>query len=630
MHRFLCSLLWVLGVPLMVWAQQPEMASLDAIMPLAEVRPGQQGYGLSVFQGHDQQRFDVEVLGVWNQVAPDTSFILARLSGMGLEESGVIAGMSGSPVYLDGRLAGAVAFAWPFAIHPIAGITPIEAMRRLRMEDSASADPVSPGGSVSLSQLVSGEFPTDLLAGSLARWRTAPMAGASSGIGWIGSGFGTRTEVLLSEQLGVLSPAGQSTPAVAEDLSAGDSVAAVLMTGDIQLAATGTVTERTGDEILAFGHPFLSIGPLQVPMATSEVITVLANLANSFKITNLGQIVGAFDLDRKSGIRGRLGRQASMTPLVIEVVGDRQRSFSMQLARVPMMTPSLVAIALLGALDAVTQAGGSQSLDLHTEFELGARGVLPVVQSFDGDSAAVDAALYLFAFADYLLNNHLAEIELAEIRIELQQHSQPRLATLVGAHASRTRVRPGDRVSLSVDLVEYRSRRRRISMDVVIPTSIPDGRYSLLVGDGVSIDVARLTVEQTEPVSFDQALDLLRSLHSRRELVVLGLFSGPGLAVAGEVLPQLPGSVQSLWGAASSSSAVPLRLAIADQQEMDLEIPLVGAVRIDLDVRRDGPVGPREGVEGQILDSSSPSGEAAVEGSGASTGSDVPSKEGSV
>lgn len=629
MHRFLCSTVLFLVLPWLAAAQPPERPPIDELMPLAEVRPGQRGYGLSVFAGQERQRFEVEVLGVWSQVAPDTSFILARLSGMGLEESGVIAGMSGSPVYLDGRLAGAVAFAWPFSIRAIAGITPIEAMHRLSAKASAASIPAASRRPVSLEQLVAADLSTDLLTGSLAQWRAAPVEGASSGLGWSVSGLGLESRRLVAEQLGDLAPAGQAPELDAATLQPGDSVAAVLMTGDIQLAATGTVTQRDGDEILAFGHPFLSVGSIEVPMATSQVITVLANQANSFKITNMGAVVGAFDLDRKVGVRGVLGRQARMTPLDIEVKGDRQRSFSMEVASVPMMTPSLMAIAVLGALDSVTQAGGSQGLDLRAEFGLGELGALQVVQSFDGDFAATDAAMYVFAFADYLLNNHLAEVEVSRLRVELEQYPQPRLATLVDAHVSRTRVRPGDKVTLNVDLAEYRGRRRRASMDVAIPTGIPDGRYSLLVGDGVSIDVARLTVEQAAPVTFDQALHLLSSLHSRRDLVVLGVFAGQGLSVAGEVLPQLPGSIQTLWSAAASSSAVPIGLAIASQQDRRLEIPLMGAIRVDLDVRRDGPIGPAGSDEPDDAEAPRPPEGTSVDDSGATSEPGAPTKENS-
>ena len=167
-------------------------------------------------------------------------------------------------------------------------------------------------------------------------------------------------------------------------------------------------------------------------------------------------------------------------------------------------------------------------------------------------------------------------------------------------------------------------------MEVVIPTSIPDGRYSLLVGDGVSIDVARLTIEQTVPVTFSQALTLLRSLHSRRELVVLGVFGGQGLAIGGEVLPRLPASIRSLWGAAASSSAIPLQLAIASQQEMAMDIPVLGAARIDLEVRRDGPLGPNAPEDSPGQNQRSPSDPPAAGKSGASAKKGATAKEDSL
>lgn len=630
MHRSLCTPLLLLVVASAASAAPRSPEETPRPLPLTEVRTGQTGYGLSVFAGDSPERFEVEVLGVWRDVEPDTSYILARLSGMDLEESGVVAGMSGSPVYLEGRLAGAVAFAWPFAIHPIAGITPIESMRRLSEAPSGVVAMAARPKPTTLSQLAAADLPSDLLERHLALLSPSPLAGAASGVGWSASGFGPDTRDLLTRGLGAVSPAGRSSPGKPEDLAAGESVAAVLVSGDMQLAATGTVTERRGDQILAFGHPFLSAGPIEVPMATAQVITVLANQANSFKITNLGEIVGTFDLDRKTGIRGQLGRRAALTPLTIDIVGDRSRAFDLQLARIPMMTPTLVAISLLGALDAVTQAGGDQGLDLHARFDLGIWGELEIRQSFDGASAPLDAALYVLAFADYLVNNHLERIEISRIGIELTQHPQPRLATLVEAHASSTRVRPGDTVSLNLDLAEYRGRRRRASMDVGIPTSIPEGRYSLLVGDGVNIDVARLSIEQTVPVNFGQALALLESLHSRRQLVVLGVYGGQGLAIAGEVLPRLPASIRSLWGAASSSSAIPLNLAIASQQEMSLDIPVLGAARIDLEVRREGPLGPGAGENSRGEDQGSPAEPPPAGGSETSSKMDGSAQEDSV
>jgi hypothetical protein len=561
------------------------------ILPLAEVRAGQRGYGLSVFQGDRPDRFEVEVLGVWKNLRPDTSFILARLSGQGLETSGVIAGMSGSPVYLDGRLAGAVAFAWPFAREPIAGITPIEQMRRLYGAPAGASSPVRGSSAVTLDQLAANDLPQDLLLAGLGLMRSQAADRFGSGLMWTTVGFGEASRQRLAGGLGTVSPAGSSrlAPAVLEP---GGSVAGVLIDGDLRMAATGTVTDRVGDSLLAFGHAFLGIGDLSVPMATSEVIAVLPSQLSSFKIANLGSVVGAFELDRAAGIRGRLGAVAPTVPLAISVRGQRRADFELRLARLPTLTPTLAAVSVLGALDAATRAGGAQGLDMRARLDLAEHGELRLEQSFDGDSAGMEAAVYLLAFAGFLTGNPMAEVELAAIEIELEQHPQPRLARLVEAHASRTELRPGDQLELNLDLMAYRGEPFRESVPIQLPTDLPDGRYSLLVGDGVSVDAARLAIERAAPVRFRQALDLLRGLHSRRDLVVLGVFGGQGLAVAGETLPQLPGSLRSIWAAAPSGGAKSLRLAVAQQSERRLAVPVNGLLRVDLEVRRREPVAP--------------------------------------
>ncbi len=581
----------LVAVALLVLAGLAVSAGAQEILPLEEVRAGQRGYGLSVFQGDQPERFEVEVLGVWKNLRPDSSLILARLSGRGLETSGIIAGMSGSPVYVDDRLVGAVAFAWPFSVEPVAGITPIEQMRRLYSAPAGASPPARAAPQVSLDQIVAAEVPADLLDKGLALLRSEVTGRFGSGLMWSTVGFGELSRQRLAVGLGSVEAAGTSELPPTE-LVPGGSVSGVLVDGDLRMAATGTVTDRVGDDLLAFGHPFLGIGELSVPMATSEVITVLASQFRSFKMANLGSVVGAFQLDRAAGIRGTLGAVAPMVPLHISVTGARNAEFDLRLADLPALTPTLAAISVLAALDSATQAGGDQGLDLFARLDLAEHGELVVRQSFDGAGAAVEAAIHLLAFVGFVANNPMAEARLAGIDVRLEQHPQPRLARLVEAHASRTELQPGDRLELNLDLMAYRGERFRESIPLELPTSLPDGSYSLLVGDGTSIDAARLAIERSAPVRFRQALDLLRGLHSRRDLVVLGVFGGKGLAVAGETLPQLPGSLRSIWAAAPSGAAQPLRLAIAQQKERRLEVPVSGLLRVDLEVRRREPVAP--------------------------------------
>ncbi len=615
-------------------APVPPVQALGAPLPtidLGEVRVGQRGYGLSVFAGAVPERFEVEVVGVMRNVSPDTSYILARLTGKGLEQSGVVAGMSGSPVFLDGRLAGAVAFGWPFSREAIAGITPIESMHRISGVQSgvksrvppieapnpvpAPAPPLPPVG---LADLAAARIPADLLERQWKALQPHLLAGAVPALQWSAAGFGEGSLALLKTALGNVAPGGRTSaaaggggidgarsaqatvvghapgPADPAKLIPGGSVSAVLVDGDFSLAATGTVTDRIGDQIFAFGHPFLGLGPVRVPMATADVVTVLASQYSSFKIANIGDVVGAFEQDRQVGIEGRLGLTAPMVPMTLEVVGPVPHTFHMRLAALPQLMPLLVGSSLTAGLDSASYASGPQGLDLEARFRLAGHGDLDIRQSFDGDTAGSETASFVIALASYLTQNPLEKVRIESIDVRLTQSAKIRSATLVDAHADHAVVRPGDTVTLDIDLVPYRGDRYRRTTSVHLPEDLPDGRYSLLVGDGASADAARLSLQPGEPLSFNQALALLRSFHSRRDLVVMGVFGGSGLSVAGEAMPRLPASVRSLWTAAASGSAVPLRMAIAQQQVERLPAPIDGLVKVDLDVRRREALPPGE------------------------------------
>lgn len=573
----------------------PALAGPSALPTIGvdEIRPGQKGYGLSVFAGTEPERFDVEIVGVMRNAGPEMSYILARLNGKGLEKSGVSSGMSGSPVFIDGKLAGAVAFSWPFSHEAIAGITPIESMRRLStLGGGVPFTPPPPP--VELADLRAGRIPQDLLQRELARLQPKLAMDARAGVQWAVSGFGERSQALLRTALGNVAPVGQVADREdgPKDLVLGGAVAAVLADGDFRMLATGTVTDRYGDHVLAFGHPFLGLGPIRVPMATAEVVTVLSNAYSSFKISNLGQTIGAFEQDRQAGIQGRIGQTAPMTPITVRIagVGGKPREYHARIADVPMFTPMMIGSSVLAGLDSASYTAGAQSIDLDARFRLRGHGDLRIRQSFDGDSAGVDVAAYVLAVAGYLVQNPLEKVSFEEIEVTVNQSPEPRASTLVGANADRTVVRPGETVGLSLDLVAWRGERFRRSMQLTLPEDLPAGRYSLIVGDGASVDAARMALEPTAPVTFPQALEFLRSIHSRRDLMVLGVYGGPGLSVAGEIMPRLPGSVRSLWSAAASGSATPLRSTIAQEHREEVDVPMDGAVRIDLEVRRKDPV----------------------------------------
>lgn len=577
-------------------APVPEPDPFDGATPafsVAEAHRGQRGYGYTVFAGTEPERFEVEVLGVMRNLSPEVSYIVARLTGHDLERSGIAAGMSGSPVFLDGRLAGAVAFSWAFSHEAIAGITPIDSMRRLstmkgRPERAPAPTPVS------VADIVSHRLPDDLLERELRRLAPRGEGGAVPAFQWTAAGLSPGVQGLFQRTLGGVAPSGRAAPgSVPGTLVPGSAVAIVMADGDFQLAANGTVTDRIGDQVFAFGHPFLGLGPIRVPMATAEVVTVLSSANNSFKISNSGEIVGAFEQDRLTGIYGRLGVEAPMIPMTLKVTSAEAagaEEFSVRLAELPEFLPLLVGTTVLNGLDSASRMGGAQGVDLRARLELEGYGELAVRQTFDGENAGTQVATHMLGVVAFLVQNPIERVRIRRVEVEVEQFSSPRAAAVVGAHADRTMVRPGDRVHVSLDLAAFRGERFRRSLDVDLPEDLPAGRYSLLVGDGASVDAARLALEPATPVSMHQALERLRANHSRREIVALGVYAGAGLSVGGEVMPRLPGSVRSLWSAAASGSAVGLRSTVAQQVAVPSPVPLQGMVRIDLEVRRKAPL----------------------------------------
>ena len=577
MHKTLCS--WLVA---MVAGSALAVAQV-ATFPLDEVEKGQRGYGLSVFQGSDPERFEFEIIGVWRNVQPGTSYILAEFSGQGLEESGVIAGMSGSPVYIDERLVGAVAFAWPFSKRPIGGITPIDSMR-----DLLDARPTEParsrrGSPVDLVDLVSPRADESILVEALERLRPEPVGGGQVGVQWQVAGFGPESRRILETGLGNVSAAGTGRAADSpSDLAPGSSVSGVLVTGDFSIAATGTVTDRIDDRILAFGHAFLGLGSLRLPMATSEVLTVLPNQLSSFKVANLGDVVGAFDFDHSAGFRGRIGAEAPTVPLRIDLLGREPTAIELEIADLPELTATLVAISLLGALEVDPEATGSESMELSVRFGLGELGPLDIRQSFDGPAAALEMVIHVLAVTAYLQQNALGEVEIESVDVDVDWATEPRAVRVRSAFANRTTVRPGEKVQITVDLQAYRGAVFRRELEIELPTDLRPGRFSLLIGDGLSVDAARLSVEPQAPTRIEKAVELLGSLHSRRQLLALGVRPEAGLAIPGAAMPRLPGSVRSLWTAAPNSSVQPLPLAVTWHGQQRLDAPLFGLARVDL------------------------------------------------
>ncbi len=592
------SLLLLLALSGIVRAEEPTIG-------IDEIRPGMKGYGESVFVGSETERFEVEVLGVLREVAPGTSYILARLSGKNLERTGVVAGMSGSPVWFDGRLAGAVALGWAFSQEAIAGITPIAAMRRIEHALPWGRSAGAP--KVAFSDLVGRTLPPDLMAKLAAPFVGAPGVDGRAAIQWGASGFSANALATLGRALPAMAPTalGRSANAagspgagldLAGQLAGGSAVAAVLLDGDFRLAATGTVTERSGERILAFGHPIFGLGEVSMPMASAEIVTILGSSYSSFKMSNVGPVLGAFERDHAAGNLGRLGAVPRTIPLSILVASPEPRRFEMRIAQIPQLVGVLSAVAALGAVDVATATGGARGIDLTLAADLGRHGRLDLRQSFDGEGSAIQAVLFALGVVDFVARNDLAEVAIERLTLELVPHDEPRADELLSAHLLDSRLAPGASTELVVELRNWRGAIERRRLPVTVPSDAPDGRFVLLVGDGASIDSARFALEPALPRTFEQARALLSSLGSARELTLLALLPGRGTVAGGVTHPRLPPTAASLLG---GSGGRPLRAAIATLERREQPRPVAGLVRVDVEVDRKAPV-KSEGANGVI------------------------------
>src|SRR3984957_3760156 len=374
-------------------AALPASAALS-IMPIGDVRAGMHGIGKTVFSGDKIEDFDVEILGILENTGPKQSLILGRLTGGPLEHTGVLQGMSGSPVYIDGKLIGAVALAFPYSKDPIAGIRPIEEMLRVDSLPSAPA-------------------PLRLadIKPASAGFGDARMIDVATPVSF--SGFTSAAIEQFAPQLrglGLEPRQGIALGGAPIDrmgdpsrLQPGSMISVELMIGDMSVGADGTLTAIDGKEVYAFGHRFLAIGSTDIPFTRSEVMTLLANVNTSFKISSARELMGGISQDRDTAITGSLGARAAMTPLDITVTQESKPigEYHMRIVNDRLLSPYLLQMAVFSALDSTTRATGVLSVGMHGAIEFDNRSdavQIRNVYATDGGaatSAALNAAVTL-------------------------------------------------------------------------------------------------------------------------------------------------------------------------------------------------------------------------------------------
>jgi len=349
------------------------------LFPLSELKDGMRGVARTVFRGSEPEEFNVEILGVLpGGIGPRQDLIVGRLSGGGAERTSVFAGMSGSPVYIDGKLVGAISYSFPFSKEPICGITPIEQMIAIFEQKTQPVLPSNEPKAVAYLDLMSSDWMKDLQRPDAPTGQVASTIPSNSRMASVSgqtfqpiaspitfSGFSQDTLNVFSAQLlriGLMPVSSAGGTARIEPMKkadettllGGDSVTMQLTRGDYSLSAAGTVTLRDGETIYAFGHPFLSLGSSDLPMSESHVVTVIPNLNNSFKIAVPDSMVGSMTQDRATGVYGKLGKAPRMIPVRINLQTSRGQTetVNLEVVRDDFLTPLLLNIATVNALSA--------------------------------------------------------------------------------------------------------------------------------------------------------------------------------------------------------------------------------------------------------------------------------------
>jgi hypothetical protein len=532
-----------------------------SILPLKDVRAGMHGTGKTVFSGDKIEDFDVEILGVLENTGPKQSLILGRLSGGPLEHTGVMQGMSGSPVYIGGKLIGAVAMAFPYAKDPIAGIRPIEEM--------LTVDSVPPQRSA-IAQQKRGQKRSSLAAnGDVASLLPAaePLGVGDTRMTEVAtpfslSGFTSAAVEQFAPQmrkLGLEPRQGISTGGAPEDrmgdpakLQPGSMISVELMTGDMSVGADGTVTAIDGNKIYAFGHRFLAVGPTDLPFTRSEVMALLANVNTSFKISSGRELMGVISQDRDTAIEGSLGKRAAVVPLDISVTQDTKRveNYHMKMVNDRFLSPFLLQMALFSAIDATERASGVSSIAVHgaIEFENRKDPVrLQNIYAGDGGSAMQAAASTAVPLA-YLMQAGFDELKIKRVSVQLESFDVKKQLNIGQVYLSHKEAKAGDTIELMTQLEGENGVELTRSLKYTIPPGTAPGTLYFTVADGTQTSLAELKQIIAEtPHSPEQSISTVNRLRSSDKAYVRVWRPDPRMKWPGKNYPiHLPPSRSSL------------------------------------------------------------------------------------
>jgi len=533
-------------------ATQKQVAA-QAVMTVDEVRAGMKGVAYTVFQGTTPEAMGVEVLGVLRNLnGPHSNVVLVRLTGDKAEYTGVVAGMSGSPVYIDGKLLGALAYRiGSFSKEPIAGVTPITEMLEINEFDSSTP----PGAAVAapsapLTQKTSGP-------GAVADVRDYAQYLKPIDAPFVFTGFNESAIRQFAPQfaaagivpvMGVGASSGEQQP---EPLRPGSAVSAILVRGDMDAASTCTVTYMDQEHLLACGHPLLQYGKVDMPMTKATVVATLASPFDSFKIVNTTEPVGDFVQDRHTGILGRFAVSAQMIPVSLSIHGaGAPREYHYEVVNNARLTPLLMMTTVFNALQGMNQYGEETTYQLNGRIAVNGYPDVRMNNMFspvDSSPTALNVALALGDHFGRIFGNPFEKPDIKGVSLEFDLEKERHSAVLENARTDVTEARPGDEIMIEAVLRPYRGERIVRQIPVRVPTSVSKGTLRILVSDAETLDrTRRLTPVASQRLDLNSTIELLNKEHLNDHLYVSLLEPNPQATVEDKVMPAVPLSVMNV------------------------------------------------------------------------------------
>jgi SpoIVB peptidase S55 len=532
---------------------QPKPALSTPIMTVDEVRPGMKGTAYTVFQGTQPEPMGVEVLGVLrNMLGPKSDLILVRLKGDKPEYTGVVAGMSGSPVYIDGKMLGAISYRiGQFSKDPIAGVTPIEQMLEINEFDKSvpGQDPVS-AAKPSEAQKTS----TGAASGDLANYAQflqpidAPFVFSGFSASALQQFAPKFAAAGITPVMGVGSASDAKQP---EPLVPGSAVSAVMVRGDMDVAATCTVTYMDKDHLLACGHPLTQYGMVEMPMTKANVVATLASPLNAFKIINTTEPVGAFVQDRHTGILGRFDRDPRMIPVSLTIhSASGPKEYHYEVLNNAKLTPLMMMTTVFNALMGMNQYGEETTYRMNGRIHVNGYPDVRLNNMFSPVDSAPTAFAVATALGDHfgrIYDNPYQAPTIAGVNLEFDLEHDRKAAVLETARTDVTEARPGDEITIEAVLRPYRGDRIVRRIPVRVPTSVPKGTLRILVSDADTLDRARhVNPAPNHRLDLNSTIELLNKEHVNDHLYVSLLEANPQATVEDKVMPAVPLSVMNV------------------------------------------------------------------------------------